>query len=168
MTDWMTAKQDHNTWGDPDKDKDYIALKQFLLSTVNVGCTTLEIGSLDGKWTKYLSHCLNICVDVGDAGFIRFKDKYPHIPATFYQTKGDELKGIQDNSVDVVFSFDTFILLTKEQVDSYIKEIKRVLKPRGQVLLMVGYKQVHGVYCNAGLSPTILTRNGVVLYQVKA
>ena len=51
------------------------------------------------------------------------------------KTKGTDLEGIESNSQDFVYSFDSFVHFNKDLVELYIIEIKRVLKEGGTCFL---------------------------------
>lgn len=50
---------------------------------------------------------------------------------SFIKTDGAELKGIEDNSVDLMYCFDAMVHFQPEVVDAYVAEFARVLKPGG-------------------------------------
>ena len=102
--------------------------------------TTLDLGSLSGKWTQLLSKYSKevICVDVFDYGFGVIRERHKNIDCklSFYLTSGDELKGIVDGSVDFVFSIDSINKdLPVGTYERYFKEFARVLSPRGFALV---------------------------------
>lgn len=128
------------SWGDPEREDDplgnYLKIKNdFILPKVK-DKVVLEIGSLDGKWTQ---HCLSakeiICVDLHEGGFSRLTERWPNAPIRTYLTEGDELRGIESNSVDFIFSIDSLMRADKGIILSYMEEIKRVLKKDGNVCL---------------------------------
>ncbi len=138
--DWNTERLYGNEWGDPENSQDrlgdYQQVKQRLMALVNTNTVVLEIGSLAGKWVQFLVHAKKIiCVDINDLGFKYIRQKLPHAPVEFYLTRGDELRGIAGNSVDLVFSMDTLVRVPKGAVRRYFKEIRRVLKPSGRVFI---------------------------------
>jgi ubiquinone/menaquinone biosynthesis C-methylase UbiE len=45
---------------------------------------------------------------------------------------GKSLLGVEDNSQDLVISWDSFVHMHKNVIDDYIKEINRVLVPGGK------------------------------------
>lgn len=124
------------SWGDPEREDDplgnYLKIKdEFIVPNIK-GNVVLEIGSLDGKWTQY---CLEakeiICVDLHEGGFSRLHKRWPDAPIRTYLTKGDELKGIKDNSVDFLFTLDSLMRADKGVILSYMEEAQRVIKPSG-------------------------------------
>jgi len=65
--------------------------------------------------------CINACME-------RFKgdDRFE-----FIKTNGLSLKGIDDNSITLVYSFDSMVHFHKDVIREYIKEFQRILKPGG-------------------------------------
>lgn len=138
--DWNQKKLFGYEWGDPENSNDrwgnYLEIKKRLLFHISPTSTVLEIGSLGGKWTQYMVHARKvICVDVNALGFAYIKKKLPYGNISFYLTRGDELEGIANNTVDVLFSVDTLVRVPKKFIKRYFMEANRVLKPGGRVLL---------------------------------
>lgn len=138
--DWESKEIFGNEWGDPNNPKDrlgnYLELKNQLVGLVTSATIVLEIGSLAGKWTQYLLHAKRIiCVDINEVGFDYIRKKLPCQNIEFYLTKGNELKGIPSESVDLVFSLDTLVRVERSYINAYIKESHRVLKGNGCLFL---------------------------------
>lgn len=138
--DWNASCPFGYDWGDPENPNDrwgnYLQLKERLLAQVTPRSTVLEIGSLGGKWTQYVLHARRIiCVDINELGFAYIKKKFPQDNITFYLTRGDELTGIADNSVDLIFSFDTLVRVPKSYIARYFKEMSRVLTSGGRIYI---------------------------------
>ncbi len=131
------------TWGDPENPNDplgdYLAINKLLRQNINENSTILEIGSLGGKWTKYMlrgGHLILVDINEYFIDVIKKRFSKEHTrKMEFYISRGNELKGIKDKSVDVVFCLDTLVRVKKEFIFDYIKEIKRVLKEQGKAIL---------------------------------
>lgn len=137
---WNSAKLFGYDWGDPENANDrwgnYLEIKNRMLSHITPTTCVLEIGSLGGKWTQYLLHARQIiCADINELGFEYIKKKLPCDNTKFYLTKGDELHGIDDGTVDFVFSLDTLVRVPKKFIRRYFAEAYRVLKPGGIIFL---------------------------------
>jgi len=128
-------------WGDPDDEYDrhgnYRAVKDMLLEVLSDEKVTLEIGSLGGKWTQYLLASKKvIAMDVNNYFINYLKNKFYNCNnIEYYVGKGDELDGVLSDSVDLVFSMDTFSRVKKEYIWSYLKEISRILTGTGMAIL---------------------------------
>jgi SAM-dependent methyltransferase len=97
--------------------------------------TILEIAPGFGRWTYYLKdYCQELwVVDASDecveACRRRFADESR---VRCYLNDGRSLSMIPDASVDFVFSFDSFVHLRRELVESYLIELGRTLKVGGK------------------------------------
>ena len=108
------------------------ALDKYLRPYVKPDSTVVEIGSGGGRWTKYLLEARKVfAVDVSSEFFPMLKERFPDAKdkLVFYQTSGTELDGIDSETIDFVYSFGVFVHIEPEDIDSYLGEIKRVLKP---------------------------------------
>ena len=54
---------------------------------------------------------------------------------TFYETKGYELDGIENDTVDFIISMDTLVRVNKKYLNSYFEQFNRVLKMNGKMLI---------------------------------
>lgn len=101
----------------------------------------VEIGPGGGRWTETLlevgsevvavdisEECLRVCRE-------RFSD---HENVTFVLTPGNELPGVEDASIDAIWSFDVFVHINRAEVEDYAREFMRVLKPGGKGVLHHG------------------------------
>ena len=129
-------------WGSPENDKDplgnYLKINNLLQKIISPSSTILEIGTLGGKWTNYMLNAQKIiCVDINSyfIEFIKEKFKSNINKFDFYISKGNELEGIPDNSINLVFCMDTLVRVEKEFIFDYLKEISRVLTKNGNAII---------------------------------
>ncbi|WP_321312870.1 class I SAM-dependent methyltransferase [Halarcobacter sp.] len=129
-------------WGNPTNMNDplgnYLNILNKLNSLIDKNTSILEIGTLSGKWTKFMLEAKIIyCVDINkyfiDVIKKRFSERANKFK--FYISKGNELNGIKNNSIDLVFCMDTLVRVEKKYIFDYIKEISRILKLSGQAIL---------------------------------
>lgn len=111
------------------------ALLQDALFPYVRDCTAiLEIGPGGGRWTDYLRRyaarliLVDLCERCLDVCRARFAD-CPNI--LYLLTDGASLTGVADGSVDFIWSFDVFVHITPQDIESYLKEMRRVLAPGG-------------------------------------
>ena len=107
-------------------------INKAMVPNMKKGGRILEIGPGGGRWTEELQkiadrltgvdiseECVKICQE-------RFKDC---ANVEFMVGDGKSLEGIEDNSVDSLWSFDVFVHINKPEVDAYGAEFVRVMKP---------------------------------------
>jgi SAM-dependent methyltransferase len=96
--------------------------------------TVLELGSGDGRWTKYLTGCNHlICVDM-----IPDTEKYVNAISnniSFILNNGYDLREISSDSIDFLFVYDALLGTEKDNIKNYFKEFSRVLKSDGKILI---------------------------------
>lgn len=73
-------------------------------------------------------------IDISENAIANAKEKYKKDNLKYIQASIEQLP-LEDNSVDVIVSFETIEHVTSELQDKFLKEISRVLKPDG-VLIM--------------------------------
>ena len=56
----------------------------------------------------------------------------------FHVNDGRSLEFAADNSVDFIWSFDVFVHIEPEDIDGYLQEFRRVLKPGGRAIIHHG------------------------------
>lgn len=129
-------------WGDPESSNDplgnYLKIKNLVEESIKQDSIVLELGTLNGKWTRYLLNAQKvICVDINNEFIEWISNRYQNDleKIEFYVTNGDELTGVQSNSVDLIFSIDTLVRVDKQSIYNYIAEIHRVLTPSGKAIL---------------------------------
>lgn len=130
------------TWGDPEAADDplgnYRWVLHKMLSWLDDDSTLLDLGSMSGKWLKYfLSAKKLVCVDINTAFIDVIRQRYAaHIDKfSFYQTTGNELHGIANRSIDIVFCMDTLVRVEKEFIADYFTEMERVVKDDGKLII---------------------------------
>lgn len=138
--DWTNPRPYGYEWGDPDLSYDplgdYRFIRDYLKDYTKKDRTILEIGSLGGKWIQFILRAGKvICVDITDTSFKYIKHRFPCDNVEFYLTSGNELMGIVDNSVDLVYSIDSLVRSDVDVLESYVDEAARVLKPGGRTFL---------------------------------
>lgn len=135
------------SWGDPELEAahdstgkilgNYKKIKDdYILKHLTKEMVIVDLGSLGGKWTQFfLGAGKIICADINQEGFSIIKKFFPQDNIEFYLTKGYELDGISDKSVDIIFCMDTLVRSELGVMRDYITEIKRVLKESGKACI---------------------------------
>jgi ubiquinone/menaquinone biosynthesis C-methylase UbiE len=125
-------------WGKIDSDNpglgDYRKIQKKIKLLNSNKC--IDIGCLDGKWSMELAKYYDkvICVDLTDRLSILLKSKLLD-KFFFYKTKGNELNGINTNTIDLIFSMDSLVRCPKIDINKYLIEFYRVLKVNGSIIL---------------------------------
>lgn len=120
------------------------------------GGRLLEIGPGGGRWTEPLIGRSDdyIGLDVSAAAVEKCRERFIHEPrARFQLGSGQDLAGVEDRSVEAIWSFDVFVHINAATVARYLDEFARVLKPGGVAVIHHG-----GVGGNAGGWRSDLTR----------
>jgi cyclopropane fatty-acyl-phospholipid synthase-like methyltransferase len=106
----------------------------MLLKYIPEGVTVLEVGPGGGRWTEYLQprasrlfladiseKCLSLCRE-------RFHDR-DNIEYRFIADDG--LAFLDEASIDRIWSYDVFVHINPTDIDAYLGDFRRILKPGG-------------------------------------
>lgn len=113
-------------------------IETFLKPRLGQKVNVVEIAPGHGRWTDHIvSNCKSLtvfdlspnCVEFCQE---RFKD-YKHLSCVV--TDGSSLPGLADNSVDFIWSFDSFVHMPADVILSYLQEAARVLQPGGAITI---------------------------------
>jgi len=124
-------------WGDPETVSPLAFIRdQYVLRYVNPEQAALEIGPGGGRWTRYLRdfHRLYV-VDYHPELLQELKKNFNPPNMTFIQNNGADFPGIQDGSIDFLFSFGCFVHLDAQLIEAYLKNMERILKPSANVVI---------------------------------
>ena len=101
------------------------------------GCL-LEIACGHGRITRYLlSHCERLVgVDLAPTCVEECAQKFAdHSEATFMVTDGRSLAGVEDDSIDFAFSWDSLVHADPTVLKAYLDELARTLREGGTAFL---------------------------------
>lgn len=115
--------------------RQHIERYQFASSRV-IGLNVLDVACGSGYGAAILAKEAKAVagVDISNHAIHYAQDKYGSDQLTFSVSKAEDLP-FEDNTFDVVISFETIEHLASESVDNFLKEIVRVLKPGGKLFL---------------------------------
>jgi len=114
---------------------DYRIVLKKIISMSKSFDSVLEIGCLDGKWSEVLIDRYDEVhlIDMNDKLLPILEQKFGN-NFRFHTTKGNELKQLLDDSIELIFSMDSLIRVpNKKYILDYFNEFKRVLKKQGEV-----------------------------------
>jgi SAM-dependent methyltransferase len=135
--DWSQGGEEWSKpWGGTQNVWEYVILPR--IKTFLPAHTIVEIGPGFGRWTQFLKdHCERLiavdlsstCVDSCRRRFQAFAN------VTVLQNDGRSIPVAENASVDFVFSFDSLVHADAETLRSYLRELARVLVPRGSAFI---------------------------------
>jgi ubiquinone/menaquinone biosynthesis C-methylase UbiE len=161
-------------WGDPEKNPALVRIrKHFISPYVTTESTVVEIGPGGGRWTRYLLKAEKLyVVDFYQDLLDELRSNFNQGNMEFVKNNGTDFPGIAGGSVDFVFSYGTFVHLDLDLIDSYLRNIKRLLKPRACVLIQYSDKTKPLGKSNSGFSENdpetmrkLVTSHGYVIYK---
>jgi ubiquinone/menaquinone biosynthesis C-methylase UbiE len=129
-------------------------LEHWVLPYVKPDQVALEIGAGGGRWTRHM------------LGFrkLYLVDYYPEVMAEtkrslgnrgnleFVLNNGSDFPGIADSSIDFCFSFGTFVHLDPPIIESYLDNLRRVMKPGANIVIQYSDKTKVLAQKNEGFS----------------
>ena len=109
----------------------------MMMKYIKKGDTVLEIGIGAGRWSEILQgiagrliladitkKCLDIC-----------KERLKEATNVEFHLIEDNLSFLDDNSIDYIWSYDVFVHINPSDIERYIAEFTRILKPGGLGIL---------------------------------
>jgi SAM-dependent methyltransferase len=133
-------------WGDPDVwDPLRFIRDRYVLPFVKPEHSAVEIGPGGGRWTRYLLGFKTVyAVDYYEQLLTEFSGNFAHhANVKPLRNNGTDFPGITPNSIDYVLSFGCFVHLNQALIDSYLGNIKTILKPGGNAV--IHYSDKHKV-----------------------
>jgi len=96
----------------------------------------LEIAPGYGRMTEYLlKNNTNLSiVDLNENCIEKCKERFGDKIKSYKVNNGFSLQ-YEENYFDFVFSYDSFVHMTKDVIESYIKNISKILKPNGYTFI---------------------------------
>jgi SAM-dependent methyltransferase len=111
------------------------ALATLIRERAPTPCAILEIGPGGGRWTEGLQKLAGslTVVDVSRASIEACRARFAACDNVRYVVNdGRTLSAIPDESIDFIWSFDTFVHLAPEDAASHAGEFRRVLRRGGR------------------------------------
>jgi SAM-dependent methyltransferase len=109
-------------------------LDPYLGSSVDV----LEVGPGFGRWTEFIvarSHSLTL-VDVSSTCIEACQDRFgDDLPERAFVVNDGRSLPLTDSSLDLIWSFATFVHIDAPDVDAYLAECYRTLRPGGHFVI---------------------------------
>jgi len=129
-------------WGDPDSVESLKFVRDgYVLPYIDDTHDAIEIGPGGGRWTRYLLGFMKLYVVDYHAEILKELKKNFHEPnMTFIQNNGTDFPGIQESSIDYIFSFGTFVHLDTDLIEEYLESMKSIVKPQGNIVIQYSDK----------------------------
>ena len=111
---------------------------EVLLPNIPPGGTVLEIGPGGGRWSEVLAARADrlVLVDVAPRVLKVVRERLgdpDHV--RYLRTTGSDLAGVEDASVNAIWSFDVFVHVAPVDQAGYLDEMARVLAPGGTAVI---------------------------------
>ncbi len=123
--------------GQPYRDWKQAVVNAFLEPFLSVDVDFLEVAPGHGRWTEFMvgrtrsltlvdldADCIGVCRE-------RFGN---HAEVEFLVNDGRSVP-VADASVDVIWSFGTFVHIGLDDFDAYVADFRRVLRPGGRFII---------------------------------
>jgi hypothetical protein len=141
-------------WGDPDRvDPLRFIRDHYVLPYVNAEHTALEIGPGGGRWTRYLLGFRTLyVVDYYQELLDELEKSISAANMIFVKNGGCDFPGIGPGTIDYAFSFGTFVHLDVDLIETYLRNLRFVLKPEANVVIHYSDKTKVMAQRNQGFS----------------
>jgi SAM-dependent methyltransferase len=113
-------------------------IDDVLAKWIGEGVAVLEIGPGAGRWSQTLSERASrlTLVDVSEGPLELCRERFAGDERIRYVLScGSDLPGVEDASIDAVWSFDVFVHVAPTDQAAYLQEIARVLAPGGLAVI---------------------------------
>ena len=132
----------------------------------------LEIAPGFGRITKYLLEKTNnlSIIDLNEICIEKCKEKFGDKIKSYIVNDGKTLN-FENESFDFIFSFDSFVHMTEDVIECYMKEINRTLKPNGCAFIHHSFmfngseEPTHNIGGRSNMNPeifkTLVTKNNM-------
>jgi len=137
-------------WGDPELSGPQVFMRnKYVLPYINPKHIALEIGPGGGRWTRYLLGFKKLyVVDHYPQLLNELKKRFNKPTMQFITNNGTDFPGVPDKSIDYIVSVACFVHLEPHLIESYLKNMVRILKPGGNVFLTYSDKTKVGAQIN--------------------
>ena len=131
--DWSDAGEGWSDWWGGTPALWFGAILPRIHAFVPTG-TILEIAPGYGRWTQYLKDLYErlVAVDLTEGCIEHCRERFSQATNIEYHVNdGRSLSMIEDESVDLVFSFDSLVHVDEDVLASYLDQLRTKLKPDG-------------------------------------
>lgn len=121
-----------------DYEKWKLSLIEHLIQPYATAARVIEIAPGYGRFSEPIASIADHldlvdinqnCIDACKKRLISFSNVDYHL------TDGKTLPSTNDGAIDFIFSFDSFVHMSSETIENYLKEARRVLRPGGTMII---------------------------------
>jgi SAM-dependent methyltransferase len=147
-------------------------IDDVLLRYIKPATALLEIGPGAGRWTEILAPMARTLyvVDVSSKAIELCKERFSSATnISFILTRNASLRGIPDNTITAIWSYDVFVHINPDDTEQYLSEFKRVLVPGG--IAVIHHPKEGGLHggCRSRMTATLFVKlvekHGMVLIR---
>jgi ubiquinone/menaquinone biosynthesis C-methylase UbiE len=113
-------------------------INEVMRKQIKEGSAILEIGPGAGKWTESLQQIAEklTIVDISNKCINVCKKKFALCNnISYFVTDGSSLPFLPNESIDFIWSFDVFVHIAPEDIEKYLNEFSRIVKPKGRGII---------------------------------
>ncbi len=113
-------------------------VETFINKNIDKNSTVLEIAPGRGRWTEYIVKKAKhiILVDISEKLIDYCKHRFLNFEnIVYYVNDGKNFPFIRDDQIDFIWSYDSFVHMEKDVIESYFKEFNRILKLNGKAVI---------------------------------
>jgi len=116
-----------------------LRIKEYLTKAIKKNHLVFEIGCGGGFWTPILAKAAKSvhANDIQTAEYNRFWERCPNINnITYHHVSNFKVDYLEDNSIDVVFSYGVLCHVSRTGTREYLKNLRRKITKTGKLILM--------------------------------
>lgn len=112
-------------------------INEMMLRYIKSGSKILEIGPGAGRWTEALQKLAKrlIIADISKKCLSLCRERFKKNNNIEYRLIEGRLDFIKDDSIDYIWAYDVFVHINPTDVERYIEDFRRILKPGGCALI---------------------------------
>jgi ubiquinone/menaquinone biosynthesis C-methylase UbiE len=113
-------------------------VETFLLPELSASKDVLEVAPGHGRWSSSMVGAVRslTLVDLSQSCIDACRERFADASnVTYIVNDGTSLSGVADESIDFIWSFDSFVHMESDVIASYLREFARVLRPGGRIVI---------------------------------
>jgi ubiquinone/menaquinone biosynthesis C-methylase UbiE len=152
-----------------------LLISSMMLKYIKRNSDIMEIGVGAGRWTEFLQSLAKklILVDISEKCLDICRRKFKNFDNVEYNLVTSRLDMIKDNGVDYIWSYDVFVHLNPTDIERYIEDFSRILKPGGHAIIHHSglYSEDNireknfRTYMNGPMFAHIVKKNGMIMIE---